>query len=195
MSGSDAGANALPVDIRQARPEEDLDLLVATLGQREYFADRLSKQKCGNGALWTAWVDNRPIGVAYLWLEEAEERELRDYLPGVPLLTHVEIHHGFRSRLVGTRLITAAEAWLTEPKQTDPALTDVARAPAELQYRAVALAVERANVRAVRLYERLGYRRWRHSRVPYLTCAPFDEGQPPEICDVMIKDLPVTRGE
>jgi hypothetical protein len=37
------------------------------------------------------------VANAYLWLEEAEEPELREYLPDVPLLTHVEIHEDYRS--------------------------------------------------------------------------------------------------
>jgi GNAT superfamily N-acetyltransferase len=159
--------------IRLADPEGDLEILARNLGQREFFADRLSQQKCGNGALLTAWWDGHPIGDAYLWLAEAEEPELREYLPGVPLLTHVEIHANYRSRGIGTRLIAAAERELVERKYTK-----------------VALAVEKNNVRAAELYSRLGYRRWRHPEVSYVRCESFGgSDESPEICHVMIKDL------
>jgi GNAT superfamily N-acetyltransferase len=171
-----------PLRIRPARPEEDLEILAENLGQhqRAYFADRLSRQKIGNGVLLTAWWDDHPVGDAYLWLEDAEEPELRKYLPGVPLLTHVEVREDFQSRGIGTRLIAAAEATLADPRKT----------PNKTRYQLVALAVERHNVRARKLYERLGYRIWQHTAVPYVCCAAFDDGAAePEVCHVMIKDL------
>jgi GNAT superfamily N-acetyltransferase len=161
------------VCIRLASLGDDLDLLVESLEQWEFFSDRLHRQECGNGALLTAWWDGHPIGDAYLWLEEAEEPELRKYLPGVPLLTHVEIREDCQSLGVGTRLIVAAEQELIKRK-----------------YKKVALAVEKSNVRAAKLYSRLGYRRWRHPEVPYVYCESFGDGDESlEICHVMIKDL------
>jgi GNAT superfamily N-acetyltransferase len=160
--------------IRPADQERDLEILVENLGQREYFADRLDRQKHDLGVLLTAWWDDRPIGVAYLWLEAAEESELREYLPGVPLLTHVEIKEEFRSRGIGTSLISVAEKTLIERG-----------------HQQVALAVDVRNPRAAKLYTRLGYRIWQHPEVPHLRCDnPFDDNvESPEICDVMIKDL------
>jgi GNAT superfamily N-acetyltransferase len=160
--------------IGPADPEHDLEILVEQLGQRAYFADRLSRQKRDTGVLLTAWWDHHPIGDAYLWLEAAEEPELRKYLPGVPLLTHVEIRDGFRSRGIGTGLVSAAEKTLVERG-----------------YKQVALAVEISNVRAAKLYTRLGYLVWRHPSVPHVRCENlFDDSvEPPEICHIMVKDL------
>lgn len=179
-SDADIVAGSSLLCIRPAVPDEDLEILAENLGQRAYFADRLSRHKVGNGVLLTAWWDGHPIGDAYLWLEDAEEPELREHLPGVPLLTHVEIHEDFRSRGIGTRLISAAEEMLT----------DAGKMPTQRGYERVALAVEISNVRAERLYERLGYRIWRHPLVQYVNCGLFNESvESLEICHIMVKEL------
>lgn len=116
---------------------------------------------------------NCPIGVAYLWYEDADEREICDLLPGVPLLTHVEILPKYRSHGIGTKLIAAAERELVARDHTK-----------------AALAVEQDNVRAIALYKRLGYYDWGH---PHVRCLGFDDGSgaplPVETCVVMVKDL------
>jgi GNAT superfamily N-acetyltransferase len=168
-------ATLLGVLVQQADPNgDDVELLIAELGQRDFFQDRIARQKSGNGVLFIAWSGDRPIGDAYLWMEPAEEPDIRRALPGVPLLTHVEVLADLRSHGVGTELIAAAEREL-----------------ADRGHRRVALAVEETNVRAARLYERCGYRDWDHPRVH---CLPYDDGsgrpRPVEICRVMVKDLP-----
>jgi len=161
----------MPLLIRRAKPT-DLAALTEELGQRPFFTDRLTRQSDGKGVLLTAWLNNRPIGDAYLWLEEAEERPIRDHLPKAPLLTHVEIHPDYRNRGHGTKLITAAEEEL-----------------ADLEHPLVALAVERDNHDAMRLYHRLGYREWAHPMVECLTFANGSGIRKPEICRVMVKHL------
>lgn len=158
------------LSIRPAHPEHDLEALILSFEQRAYFADRLSRQKAGIGVLLVAWLSDQVIGDAYLWLEEAEEPDLRHHIPRVPLLTHVEVHPDHRSLGFGTKLITFAE--------------DVLR---ERGYEQVALAVEVTNVRAAALYGRLGYSEW-----PYglIHCQSFEEGVvTPEVCQVMVKKL------
>jgi GNAT superfamily N-acetyltransferase len=164
------------LDIRRADPERDLEILVENLGQREFFADRLSRQKRNRGVLLTAWWKSRPIGDAYLWLEDAEEPELREHLPGVPLLTHVEILEDFRSLGIGTCLIMDGEREL-----------------ADLGHKQVALAVEMSNERAARLYARLGYQVWQHPSVPHVFCHDLFDGGigSPETCQIMVKELAV----
>lgn len=157
--------------IRRARPT-DLDVLIRELGQRRFFADRFSRQRHGRGMLLTAWRGIRPIGVIYLWLEAAEEVELRENLPGTPLLNHLEIHADHRGGGMGTQLINAAERRLRK-----------------LGFRQVALAVELTNKRAAKLYSRLGYREWPH---PTISCYSLTDGsgqRHAEICRIMVKPL------
>jgi GNAT superfamily N-acetyltransferase len=162
------------VKVRQACTD-DLGALAGTLGQRDFFADRLSRQAAGRGVLITAWSGNQLIGADYLWLEDAEEPEIFQHLPGVPLLTHLEVVPTHRSRNVGTMLVTA-----TEQKALD------------LGHTRIALAVDLLNPDAERLYRRLGYHRWDHGPV---LC--FDKLRQPdgtyrfrgEFCHVLVKDL------
>ncbi len=163
--------------VERADPDgEDVERLIHELGQRDFFQDRIARQKAGNGVLLIAWSSDHPIGDAYLWMEPAEEPDIRRHLPDVPLLTHVEVREDLRCLGVGTTLIAAAE-----------------REVIVRGYRRVALAVEESNERAARLYERCGYRDWGHSRVH---CFAYDDGsgksRPVEICRVLVKNLAVS---
>lgn len=157
--------------IRPARPT-DLAALTGELGQGPYFADRLSRQQRGDGLLLTAWRAHRPIGVVYLWLEDAEEPEIRDLLPDTPLLTHLEIHQDHRNQGIGTRLVRAAEQEL-----------------AALGHTLVALGVEMTNVGAAMLYLRLGFREWPHSPIACFAHADDNGFRRIEICRIMTKSL------
>ncbi len=157
--------------IRRARPA-DLGVLIRELGQRRFFADRFSRQARGLGALLVAWRDGRPIGVIYLWLEAAEEADIRRHLPGTPILNHLEIHADHRGGGIGTQLIEAAERRLYK-----------------LGFERVALAVEVTNGRAAELYMRLGYREWSH---PTVMCYSLTDGRGQrhaETCRIMVKPL------
>ena len=156
---------------RPAR-DEDLAALVEELGQEQFFTDRLARQAAGHGLLLTAWQEDRPVGDVYLWWEPAEEPEIREHLPGVPLLNHLEVHPTFRKHGIGTGLTTAAERELA------------ARGFSE-----VALAVEEGNTDAMRLYERLRYREWPHGKVVCLTHPEDGRPRAVEICHVLVKDL------
>ena len=157
--------------IRRARPT-DLEVLIRELGQGRFFDDRISRQKRGLGMLLTAWLGARPIGVLYLWLEKAEEAELRQHIPGTPILNHLEIHPDHRGGGTGTKLIKAAERRLRM-----------------LGFGEVALAVEITNRRAARLYARLGYREWPHSTVRCYSLTDGDSQGAVEICWIMVKTL------
>jgi GNAT superfamily N-acetyltransferase len=133
------------MNIRRARAE-DLPAVVHALGQWE-FAERLDRQAAGRGILLLALLRGRVIGVVYLWLEEAEEPEIRDHLPGVPLITHLEVVEEQRNRGIGSRILAEAENLLR--KRGD---------------RQVALGVA-PDSEAVRLYLRNGYRPWPHGTV------------------------------
>ncbi|SFR24819.1 Acetyltransferase (GNAT) family protein [Lentzea waywayandensis] len=158
--------------IRPAQPE-DLPSLAGSLGQAGYFADRLDRQLDDRGILLTAWHAGVVIGAVYLWLEPAEEREIRTHLPGTPLVTHLEVHPDHQGRGAGTSLLHASE-WLLACKG----------------YREVALAVEVGNERAERLYTRLGFREWPHSQVKCYSSAEGNGHRIVETCKVLVKPLP-----
>jgi GNAT superfamily N-acetyltransferase len=87
----------------------DLAALVAVLGERHWFTDRLARQQRGGGVVLVAWLDGRPVGDVYLDCEPAEEPEVRRHLPGVPRLDHLEVPGPFQRRGIGTALVRAAE--------------------------------------------------------------------------------------
>jgi GNAT superfamily N-acetyltransferase len=157
------------IKIRKATAR-DLDGLVRVLGQRTFFVDRLHRQQVGRGELITAWSDEQALGAVYLWLERADEAEIRSHLPGVPLLTHLEVAEPHRNGQIGTLLVKATE-----------------RTTRELRYDQLALAVDLENSGAERLYRRLGYADWAHGRV---RCRDEFEGRT-EICNVFVKNLTV----
>jgi GNAT superfamily N-acetyltransferase len=157
-------------DIRPA-DHHGLEALIQELGQESFFRDRFARQLKRDGRLLVAWLDGRPIGDVYLWLEPAEEREIHQHLHGVPLLTNLEIHPDHRERGYGTKLIEAAEQWLRGQGWVE-----------------LALAVEVKNTRAHSLYVHLGYEEWKHGLV---MCDPFPGSSKPdsEKCHIMVKDL------
>jgi GNAT superfamily N-acetyltransferase len=161
----------------EIRPGSDADLaaLVAVLGERHWFTDRLARQQRGGGVLLVAWLDGRPIGDVFLACEPAEEPEVRRHLPGVPRLIHLEVLGPFQGRGIGTALIRAAE--------------DTAR---RLGHERIALGVGLDNPNARRLYERLGYADWGHGTVVG-TWVERDHDGPPvtlsEVCDMLVKRL------
>jgi GNAT superfamily N-acetyltransferase len=159
------------LNIRRAR-RTDLDVLIRELGQRRFFDDRLSRQTGGRGMLLIAWRAGVPIGIVYLWLELAEEPEIREYLPGTPLLTHLEIHPAHRGGGTGTKLIKAAERRLRK-----------------LGFARVALAVEVTNRRAAKLYARLGYEEWPHKTIKCYSLTDGHGHRHVEICRIFVKKL------
>ena len=155
--------------------EADLATLVAVLGERHWFTDRLARQRDGGGVLLVAWLDGRPAGDVYLDCGPAEEPEVRRHLPGVPRLDHLEVPGPLQRRGIGTALIRAAE--------------DTAR---RLGHQRIALGVGLDNPNARRLYERLGYADWGHGTVVGTWVEHPDDGPPvtlSEVCDMLVKRL------
>src|SRR5690606_7262211 len=149
--------------------------LVNALGQEPYFRAQLARQRDKRGVLLVAWHGFEPIGDVYLRLEEAEEPEVRERLPGVPLLTHLEVAPGHRNQRLGRRLMAAAEQWLRR-----------------LGHDRVALGVDPRNVRVRSLYRRLGYEEWPHPPVPTTRRIYLPGGreeQVPDVCRILVKDL------
>lgn len=163
------------VEIRRARAG-DLRAIPAELGDQEFFADRVARQDDGRGVLLLALSGGLPVGTVYLWRERADEQEVRDHLPEVPLLNHVEVLAGHRNQLVGTRLVSEAERIL-----------------AGYGHDQVALAVNVDNTNAERLYKRLGYQRWEHDTLICWAEVKQPDGTRktcPETCYMLVKALP-----
>src|SRR5918993_3239091 len=95
----------------EIRPASDAELatLVAVLGERHWFTDRLARQQRGGGVVLVAWLEGRPVGEVFLECEAAKEPEVRRHLPGVPRLDHLEVPGPFQGCGIGTALIGAAE--------------------------------------------------------------------------------------
>jgi GNAT superfamily N-acetyltransferase len=111
--------------------------------QSGFYRDRLSDR----GAVLSAWLDGRLAGAICVSLEPAEEWILRLILRGVPLLYRLQVHTEHRRQGIGAALVDAAE--------------DVVH---KYGCRRVAVGVDDHNPQAARLYDRLGYRRWRWLR-------------------------------
>ena len=162
------------VDIRPGSAA-DLAALVAVLGERHWFTDRLVRQQRGGGVVLVAWLDGRPVGEVYLDCGPAEEPEVRRHLPGVPRLDHLEVPGPLQRRGIGTALIRAAE--------------DTAR---QLGHEWIALGVGLENLGARRLYARLRYADWGHGTVVGSWVEYPDDGSPAmlsEVCDMLVKRL------
>lgn len=120
--------------------------------------------------LISAWsAAGHAVGAVYLWLEPADEPEIRDYLPGVPFLNHLQVAAPYRNHNVGTMLVTATE-----------------RTAADLGHRQLALAVGLLNPKAEHLYRRLGYRRWAQGQV---RCLDQFGDLGIEVCNILVKTL------
>jgi GNAT superfamily N-acetyltransferase len=162
------------MEVREAS-EADLAALVAVLGQRHFFTDRLARRHGGGGVLLAAWLDGRPVGDVFVDCGPAEEPEVRRQLPGVPMLVHLEVLGRLQRRGIGTALIQAGE--------------DTAR---RLGHRRLALGVGVDNPGARRLYERLGYGDWGHGTIVG-TWVERDRDGPPvtmsETLHVLVKRL------
>jgi GNAT superfamily N-acetyltransferase len=162
------------LEIRAARNEADLAALVRALGHGALFRDRFRRhsEQPKKGHLLIAWRAGRPVGVVYLWLEDAEEPEIRKHLPGVPLLMNLEVRDDQRGRGYGTELIKAAEEWLPRNRE---------------HVDEVALAVGIGNLTAEKLYLHLGYEPWPPQEI--VECCVFGKPGKYESCHILVRKL------
>ena len=162
------------ITVRQAQ-RSDLEALVAALGQPHYFAIRLGKQPEVGILLVAAREDGSVAGSAFLRLAPAEEAELREWLPGAPVLTHVEVVPDQQGNGVGKMIVRAAE--------------EHARAHGRSE---IALGVRPDNERARKLYSGLGYVDWGLGPINAVVKAFDDDGERDdgyELCEIMVKPL------
>lgn len=159
---------------------EQLDGLVALFGQRPFFAEKLAAQARAAGVLLVGRVDGQPVGDVWVSFSPAPEREVNEFLPGVPMLVHLEVLSVLRNRGYGTSIIRAAE--------------DLVRARGHPR---ITLGVGVENPAARRLYERLGYVEWPHGRISTGYHAVGDDGVRrwfPETITMLVKSLKAQSG-
>jgi ribosomal protein S18 acetylase RimI-like enzyme len=162
------------LEIHPVRPDQ-APALVAAGGQAGYVNNRLTRQTEDRGLLVAAWLGDEAVGSVYLWLEAAEEPEIREHLPDTPLITHLEVFDGHRNQGIGTRLVETAEQLLRERG-----------------YKSAALAVEQSNEGAERLYKRLGFQDWDFGLVNCVQREWLPDGtleETREECTVLVKLL------
>lgn len=148
---------------------------MAALGQEQFFRDRVGAGGSAAGVLLVAFDGDLPVGDVYVRFAPADEPELRERLPDVPLLQHFEVHPEHRNQGVGRRLISDALQLLLERG-----------------HRWVALGVEPANAAAIRLYERLRFHDWGHGEVQTVREVFDPDGSRrsiPERCRILVRDL------
>ncbi|MEV4534004.1 GNAT family N-acetyltransferase [Asanoa sp. NPDC049518] len=157
----------------------DLAGVVAVLGQREFFTDRLSRP-AADGVLLVGLLDGQPVGDVWVSFSPAPEAEVNAHLPGVPMLVHLEVVSVLRGRGYGTALVHAAE--------------DLVRSRGHAR---VVLGVGVGNPAARRLYERLGYVEWPHGTIDTGYHATGDDGVRrwfPETITMLVKTLTAGSG-
>jgi len=100
----------------------------------------------GNTTFLIAFAGSEPVGHLNLRWLGTNEAEVRAYVTETPELSQISVWPPeMQSQGIGTRMITAAEAMITDRGHGQ-----------------VGLGVEVTNERARRLYERLGYLDWGH---------------------------------
>ncbi|WP_229715329.1 GNAT family N-acetyltransferase [Mangrovihabitans endophyticus] len=131
----------MDVKIRRAQPH-DLDRLSATLDRDDhaYYLDCMAYQDTDSGEVVVAVVGDEPVGALFARWSDADEPEVIEHLPKVPMLYRVVVRADVRGRKVGTTMVLATMDRLRERG-----------------YDRVALGVDQSNAGARRLYERLGF--------------------------------------
>ena len=149
----------------------DLDRLeLAFPGLGPYYRERTRQP----GVLLVARVGHRPVGAVYVSLRAAHEPEIIRRLGRVPMLHKLMVAEPVRDRLIGTRLIAAAEAVLRRRGE-----------------RRVAVGVDVDNPRAARLYRRLAYSEWAYGLLE-TTRERVEDGKvivEPDECHLFVKYL------
>lgn len=154
---------------------DDLPILVGELGQEPYFLERLARQHQQRGRLFIASVSNIPVGDVYVSLEDADEPEVRQHLPQVALIQHLEVRSEQRNRGIGTALIAEAEQFLFRHGHLR-----------------VSLGVALDNPKAAAWYQRQGYRPWEQPPITTIRAEYLPDGtvrHSPERCQIYVKSL------
>lgn len=154
--------------------------LAGVLGQLPFFAERLDAQARAEGVLLVGRLDGVPVADVWVSFSPAPETAVTAFLPGVPILIHLEVAAPVRNRGYGSTLVGAAET-LVRRRGHDR----------------VCLGVARDNPAARRLYERLGYAVWPHGWIDtgyHHTGADGVRRWYPETVTMLVKTLTAGSG-
>ena len=102
--------------------------------------DELDDQLFGLHSLAIAWDGKEPKGYGFIYWPGPRELEVADLIPGCPEIFRMTVMPEYQSSGIGTRLIHFFEK---EAKSNG--------------YGSIGLAVSHDNIRALKLYKRLGY--------------------------------------
>jgi GNAT superfamily N-acetyltransferase len=163
------------VTIEPARAGDERALAGDDVSHLRILQERCERMAGTRGLLLVAWCGANPVGHIYLWWEPADEAELRERLPDVPLLMNLWVHKDWRRRGIGTDLVQAAERELRT------------RA-----YRKVALGVELDNKVAIKFYLGRHYEPWPYEDLKthydeFTADGRHEIGE--EVCAVFVKEL------
>ena len=139
--------------------------------QAHFYRNRLARP----GVVLSAWLEDQLAAALYVCWEPADEPEVRQHLPDVPLLHRLRVRPDLRRRQIGTKLIEAAEELLRSRGHTR-----------------VAVGVDLHNQRAAGLYRHLDYAEWEHGAVPTTREMYVEDGSVrrlPDRCRIFVKSL------
>jgi GNAT superfamily N-acetyltransferase len=159
------------VSIREAGGA-DVRQLVVNSDDRRYLLDHLGRQ---HGVLLFAFRRGAFAGHLFLRLVAPEEPELREKLPGVPLLERLRVMDSHQRSGIARGLIAAAEQRLSAFGHTR-----------------VALGVHPDNQVAINLYRTLSFTVWREQTLTTFREHVKEDGstvREEEPCLVFVKDL------
>lgn len=168
----EGGRSVIDIRIEPADEKDVLDCVASPADQR-FFLDRIRRGP-GAGHAFLAFQGSVAVGHVYLRLEAAEEEQIRDLLPGVPLLERLRVFDPHRNQSVGRQLVAAVE--------------DAAR---RANRRQLALGVDVREPHPIDFYLKLDYKEWEHGLVKTSTEEKIDGRweRKPEFCRIFVKEL------
>ena len=118
--------------------EDHINLDWAASGKH---AERFRRQASGDAVYLVAWLENLPVGHAFIKWSGANTEPMLSRLHECPVIEDLFVVPDQRSKGIGTSILGHAEALASQDA-----------------YKHIGLGVEVRNTRARRLYERIGYR-------------------------------------
>jgi GNAT superfamily N-acetyltransferase len=163
------------VQIRVAEPD-DLALVLEAFGPpyRDLFRRRFPLQSADLGQILIAHRHERPVGTVFISWDEADEPEVRKYLPAVPMIFSLYVTPADRHQGFGRILLRQAEERLRKRG-----------------YEQVLVGVDRSNEMARKLYLWLGYTQPDEPELSGLLPdpEPGEKPSPGNAYDILVADL------
>jgi GNAT superfamily N-acetyltransferase len=157
--------------------KDDLAVLDKYLPKKmvSFHADRIQEQEQGHILWLIIWLNNVPIGHAKVVWAGNDKKEIRDYYPNTPEIDNLYLLPEYRNKGYGTKIIQYIEDLLKNKG-----------------YHKLGLSVDIKNLKAAKLYEKLGFKFWPMGDFDASWEYPDHEGivhKEQETCTYMIKQL------